>query len=243
MKAESRSCRNMWAEKMCRSIKMLRTEAARFPDRKCCWTSRLSSCEGPGFEWQSSVHSDWPHSSLSPPSSTGLQGGSGCCSSWSGRHSPGPPGCVRPVWCCCCPPPSSSASTVRGSPRWPDTPVWHCPAAAPLGRGGGRSGWDAPHPLEERPERREGLDTIKSDWAVNWWWLRTVWHVWTMLDSVTIFFSLTSLYVVESLTWHRWNTGENTLHICVICLFHFLFTTKRINEASTQRKVAFMDKI
>lgn len=159
MKAESRSGRNLWAQKICSSIKMLRTEAAWFQ----AGASRLSRGEGPGFEWQGSVHSDWPHSSLSPPSSTGLQGGSGCCSSWSGRHSPEAPGCVRSLWWCCCPPPSSSGSSVRGSPRWPDTPVWHCPAAAPLGRGAGWSGWDAPHPLEETRQRREGSEATKTD--------------------------------------------------------------------------------
>uniref|UniRef100_A0A8D3DKP8 Ig-like domain-containing protein n=1 Tax=Scophthalmus maximus TaxID=52904 RepID=A0A8D3DKP8_SCOMX len=60
--------------------------------------------------------------SLSPPSSTGLQGGSGCCSSCSGRCSPGGPGCVTPLRSCC-PPPSRPGSRLRGSPRWPDTPV------------------------------------------------------------------------------------------------------------------------
>ena len=54
--------------------------------------STLSSGQGPGFEWQGSVQSDRPHSSLSPPSSTALQGGSWCCSSCSGRPSPGTPG-------------------------------------------------------------------------------------------------------------------------------------------------------
>ena len=121
---------------------------------KCCWSSTLSSGQAPGFEWQGSVHSDWPHSSLSPPSSTGLQWGSGSCSSCSGRPSPGPPRCGTPPRTCWCPPPSSPDSRLRGSPRWPHTPVWHCSAAAPLWRGGGRSGWDASHPLEERHKHK-----------------------------------------------------------------------------------------
>lgn len=154
------TCRNMWTEEICSFIQTSIKEAASFPDRKCCWSSTLSSGQGPGFEWRGSVHSDWPRSSLSPPSSTGLQRGSGCCSSCSGRHSPGPPGCVTPLRSCCCPPPSSPASRLRGSPRWPHTPLWHCPAAAPLWRGGGRSGWAASPPLEERERggRRGGRE-------------------------------------------------------------------------------------
>ncbi len=155
---------------MCSLMKMCMKEAASFPDRKCCWSSTLSSAQAPGFEWQGSVHSDWPHSSLSPPSSTGLQRGWGCCCGCSGRPSPGPPGCVTPLRSCCCPPPSSPGSRLRGSPRWPDTPVWHCPAAAPLWRGGGGSGWDAPHPLEEREREGggEGGEKTKSwEWRLG----------------------------------------------------------------------------
>lgn len=126
-----------------------------------CRLSTPSSGQGPGFEWQGSVRSDWPHSSLRPPCSTAPQGGSGCCSSCSGRRSPGPPGCLTPLRSCCCPPPSSPGSRPRGSPRWPDTPEWHCPAAALHWRGGGRSGWAAPHPLEER----EGGEKTKG-----WGW-------------------------------------------------------------------------
>ncbi len=155
---------------MCSLMKMCMKEAASFPDRKCCWSSTLSSAQAPGFEWQGSVHSDWPHSSLSPPSSTGLQRGWGCCCGCSGRPSPGPPGCVTPLRSCCCPPPSSPGSRLRGSPRWTDTPVWHCPAAAPLWRGGGGSGWDAPHPLEERErggeERGEKRQSHESEGLV-----------------------------------------------------------------------------
>lgn len=158
MEAESRSGRKMWAEKMCSCIQTLRTEAARLQ----AGAPRLSRAEAPGCGWLGSAHSDWPHSSLRPPSSTGLQGGSGCCSSWSGRHSPGAPGCVRSLWWFRCSPPSSSDSTVRGSPPWPGTPVWHCPAAAPLGRGAGWSAWGAPHPLEDRAERREGSEATKT---------------------------------------------------------------------------------
>uniref|UniRef100_A0A671VA37 Ig-like domain-containing protein n=1 Tax=Sparus aurata TaxID=8175 RepID=A0A671VA37_SPAAU len=98
------------------------------------------------------------HAVQKPPSR-----GSGCCSSCSGRPSPGPPGCVTPLRSCCCPPPSSPVSRWRGSPRWTDTPVWHLPAAAPLWRGGGRSGWAAPHPLEERERGgRRGGEKTKS---------------------------------------------------------------------------------
>ena len=133
--------------------------------------STLSSGQGPGFEWQGSVQSDWPHSSLSPPSSTALQGGSWCCSSCSGRPSPGPPGCETPLRSCCCPQPSSPGSRLRGSPRWPDTPEWHCPAAALHWRGGGRSGWAAPHPLEEREGRKDkGMRMKENDSTGDFLW-------------------------------------------------------------------------
>ena len=86
--------------------------------------STLNTGQDPGFEWQAaSGHSYWPHSSLSPPSSTGLRGGSRCWSSRSGRLSPGPPGYLTPPQTCCCPPPSSQASSLRGSPHWPHTAV------------------------------------------------------------------------------------------------------------------------
>ena len=85
-----------------------------------CWSlSTLNTGQDSGFERQASGHSYWPHSSLSPPSSTGLQGGSRCCSSRSGHLSPGPPDYLTPPQTCCCPPPSSQASSLRGSPHWP----------------------------------------------------------------------------------------------------------------------------
>ena len=62
-----------------------------------CWSlSTLNTGQDSGFERQASGHSYWPHSSLSPPSSTGLQGGSRCCSSRSGHLSPGPPDYLTP---------------------------------------------------------------------------------------------------------------------------------------------------
>lgn len=121
-----------------------------YANRKCCWSSTLSSGQGPGFEWRGSVHSDWPHSSLSPPSSTGLQRGSGCCSSCSGRLSPRPPGWLKPLRMCWCPPPSSPNSSLRGSPRWPNTPQWHYSVCLPLWMEGGLWGWVSPHPLGEK---------------------------------------------------------------------------------------------
>ena len=89
----------------------------------------------------------WPHRSQSPPSSTGLQGASGCCSSCSGRPSAAPRGsCSAPrCWCCCCRPPSRTDSSLRGSPCWPGTWAWPSPAAAPPRREAAPSGWDAHH--------------------------------------------------------------------------------------------------
>ena len=84
----------------------------------------------------------WPHRSQRPPSSTGLQGASGCCSSCSGRPSAAPRGsCSAPSCCCCCRPPSRPDSSLRGSPCWPDTRAWPSPAAAPRWRGAAPSGW------------------------------------------------------------------------------------------------------
>ncbi|CAB1435863.1 unnamed protein product [Pleuronectes platessa] len=58
----------------------------------------------------------------------------------------------------------SRGSRLRGSPRWPYTPEWQCPAAALHWRGGGGSGWAAPHPLEEREERKDKGMRMKENY-------------------------------------------------------------------------------
>lgn len=88
-----------------------------------------------------------PRSSRSPRSSTGLRGASGCCSRCSDRPSPAGRGSCSPSSCCWRRrrPPSRSDSSLPGSPRWPDTPAWPCPAAAPHWRGAAPSGWGGYH--------------------------------------------------------------------------------------------------
>ena len=105
----------------------------------------------------------WPHRSQSPPSSTGLQGASGCCSSCSGRPSPAPRGsCSPPSWCCCCRPPSRTDSSLRGSPCWPDTWAWPSPSPAPHWRGAAPSGWDGHHLGDTNQLRGRGPHSCQS---------------------------------------------------------------------------------
>ena len=108
----------------------------------------------------------WPHRSQSPPSSTGLQRASGCCSSCSGRPSPAPRGSCSPpsccCCCCCCRPPSRPDSSLRGSPCWPGTWAWPSPAAALLWRGAAPSGWDGHHLGDTNQIRGQGAHSCPS---------------------------------------------------------------------------------
>ena len=122
----------------------------------------------------------WPHRSQSPPSSTGLQGASGCCSSCSGRPSPAPRGsCSAPscccCCCCCCRPPSRTDSSLRGSPCWPDTWAWPSPAAAPHWRGAAPSGWDGHHLGDTNQLRGQGPHCCQS--TSRHWDTFTVWEL------------------------------------------------------------------
>ena len=119
----------------------------------------------------------WPHRSQSPPSSTGLQGASGCCSSCSGRPSAAPRGSCSPpscccCCCCCCRPPSRPDSSLRGSPCWPDTRAWPSPAAAPpRWRGAAPSGWDGRHLGDTNQMRGQGPHSRHLDTFTVWEWI------------------------------------------------------------------------
>ena len=112
-----------------------------------------SSLISSGSAWQSGSPA-LPGRSLGRPGSTPGEGGSGCCSSCTGRPSVGPRD-----WSprsCCSPLQTSSASSRTGSLRWPGTWAWRnsrwCPGGAAL------SVWDWCHlrNKEKRYERDKG---------------------------------------------------------------------------------------
>ncbi|KAK0135051.1 Immunoglobulin kappa variable 4-1 [Merluccius polli] len=129
----------------------------------------LNRVEDSGFEPQASGHSYGPHSSLSPPSSTGLRGGSRCCSSCSGHLSPGPPDYLTPPQTRRCPPTFQPSVQSEGKPPLAVHSSVALPCSCSTVEGGRRLsvGCTTPTEGERRQDSELSLNTPETVATMN----------------------------------------------------------------------------